>query len=105
MNKYDLEKEINYIAGEIARKYKPQKIILFGSAAKNNFSADSDLDFFIIKEDNRPVQDRMFEVSGMYEHNVATDVLIYTPAEIKQCLKWGDPFVSQIIEQGKVIYG
>lgn len=101
----DLKKEIDYISQQIIKKYNPQKIILFGSAAQGNFNIDSDLDFFIIKDDPRPGGERICDVSGMFEHNIATDVLVYTPAEVEQCLKWGDPFVKDILSTGKVIYG
>jgi predicted nucleotidyltransferase len=105
MQGFDLEKEIDRISKRIVKKYKPQKIILFGSAARGKFTPDSDLDFFIIKDDPRPGGERIYDVSGMFEHNVATDVLVYTPREVAQCLKWGDPFVKQILSGGKVIYG
>ena len=105
MQDIDLDRVINYIASQIVQKYKPQKIILFGSAAYSKFTPDSDLDFFIIKDDPRSGGERIYDVSGMFEHNVATDVLVYTPAEVEQCLKWGDPFVREILSSGKVIYG
>ncbi|MGB9613382.1 MAG: nucleotidyltransferase domain-containing protein [Candidatus Margulisiibacteriota bacterium] len=101
----DVQKEIESISRQIVEKYKPQKIILFGSAAQGKFSADSDLDFFIIKDDPRPGGERIQDVLGMFEHNVATDVLVYTPSEVEKCLKWGDPFVKHIFSTGKVIYG
>lgn len=105
MSDIDLNKEIDYIAEQIVHKYKPQKIILFGSAARGKFTLDSDLDFFIVKDDPRPGGERIYEVSGMFEHNVAVDVLVYTPTEVKKCLEWGDPFVKDILSSGKVIYG
>ena len=100
-----IQREIDYISKQIAQKYKPQKIILFGSAARGEFTPDSDLDFFIIKDDPRPGGERIYEVSGMFEHSMATDVLVYTPAEVEQSLKWGDPFVKEILSSGKTIYG
>ena len=105
MNKIELEKEIDYISRQIIKRYNPHKIILFGSVVKDTFTADSDLDLFIIKDDPRPGGERICDVSSMFEHNVAIDVLVYTPAEVEQCLKWGDPFVKEILSNGKVIYG
>ncbi len=105
MTETDLKKEIDSISRQIIQKYHPHKIILFGSAAWGTFSADSDLDFFIIKDDPRPGGERIHDVSGIFKHTVATDVLVYTPAEVEQSLKWGDPFVKNILSHGKVIYG
>ena len=105
MNKTNINKEIDYIKEQIVRKYKPQKIILFGSAAAGKFTADSDLDLFIIKEDARPGSERIYSVSGMFEHRIATDILVYTPQEVEQSMKWDDPFVKGILSSGKIIYG
>jgi len=38
----NIKKEIDTISKQIIKKYKPQKIILFGSAAGGNFTPDSD---------------------------------------------------------------
>jgi len=47
----DFEKEINYITRQIIEKYKPEKIILFGSAARGELNLNSDADFLIIKKE------------------------------------------------------
>lgn len=46
MTKSEIEAVIQNISGQIIRKYKPQKIILFGSAARGEYVNRSDLDFF-----------------------------------------------------------
>ncbi len=46
----DFQKEIESITLQIIEKYKPAKIILFGSTARGQFDADSDADFLIIKK-------------------------------------------------------
>ena len=62
----DVEKEIKDITDQIVAKYDPEKIILFGSAARGNFTPDSDLDLLIIKK-NTPLYgiDRMRELRRM----------------------------------------
>ena len=56
MKKNDLDAEIKNITDQIIKKYKPQKIILFGSAARGEFDPQkSDLDFFVIKNDKRTI--------------------------------------------------
>jgi predicted nucleotidyltransferase len=47
----DIQKEIDTIKEQIIKKYKPDKIILFGSAARGDFNLDSDVDLLIIKQD------------------------------------------------------
>ena len=102
----DFEKEIENITAQIIARYKPEKIILFGSAARGKFSLDSDVDFLIIKKDT-PLYgaDRIRELSKILERNIPLDLLIYRPEEFQKRLEMGDPFLKVIIKEGKVLYG
>lgn len=102
----DIQKEINAIASQIIDKYKPEKIILFGSAARGQFTNDSDLDFLIVKKDTPYYGiDRMREIDKIIKRRVASDFLVYRPEEIEKCIKMGDPFIKLIFKEGKVLYG
>ena len=97
--------QVESIKQQLISKYHPQKIILFGSAAKGNMTDDSDLDFLIIKDDKKDPYNRIVEVYGLVKKNIATDFLVYTPQEFAERLKLGDPFITSILSEGKVIYG
>jgi uncharacterized protein len=100
------EKEIENITKQIIEKYKPEKIILFGSAAHGKLTPDSDADFLIIKKET-PFYgvDRMRELSRMIERDIPVDLLVYRPEEIEKRLAMGDPFLKAIFKEGKVVYG
>lgn len=102
----DFEKEIKSITAQIVEKYKPEKIILFGSIAQEKFSSDSDVDLIIIKKDT-PLYgaDRIRELSKMIDRNIPVDLLVYRPEEFEKRLKMGDPFLKAILREGKVLYG
>ena len=102
----DLTKEIESITAQIVEKYRPEKIILFGSAAKGEFTPDSDADFLIVKKET-PLYgaDRIRELSRLIERNIAVDFLIYRPEELNQRMEMGDPFLKAVLEEGKVLYG
>ena len=102
----DLAKEIESITVQIVEKYGPERIILFGSAARGEFTPDSDADFLIVKKDT-PVYgaDRIRELSRLIERNIAVDFLIYRPEELNQRMEMGDPFLKAVLEEGKVLYG
>lgn len=106
MTDVDLRREIQEISRQIVQFYHPAKIILFGSAAGGKYTPDSDLDFIIIKEDV-PVLglERMREVRGLVQKNIAADFLVYKPKEFEERQKLGDPFVQSILKEGKVLYG
>jgi predicted nucleotidyltransferase len=102
----DFEKEIESITSQIVEKYKPEKIILFGSASRGKFTSDSDVDLLIIKN-NTPEYgaDRIRELSRLINRNVAVDFLVYRPEEFEKGLKMGDPFLKAVLREGKVLYG
>ena len=102
----DFQKEIENITIQIIKKYKPEKIILFGSAARGEMGPDSDADFLVIKA-NTPFYgaDRIRELSRMIERNIPVDLLVYKPEEFKSRLELGDPFLKAVVKEGKVLYG
>lgn len=106
MKQKQINQEIQRITEQIIDKYKPEKIILFGSAAKGEFGPDSDLDFAIIKDDV-PLNgiERRWEVRRLIKKDFPADFLVYRPEEIKIGLKRSDPFIRTILEEGKVLYG
>jgi predicted nucleotidyltransferase len=102
----DVSKEIRNITAQIIEKYKPDKIILFGSAARGEITPDSDVDFLIIKKET-PLYgaDRIRELSRVIDRNIPVDFFIYRPEEFNKRLKMGDPFLKTIVKEGKVLYG
>ena len=101
-----IKREIENISGQIIDKYRPEKIILFGSAARDEMDADSDADFLIIKADTPHYgADRIRQLSRLIKRNIPVDFLIYRPDEFKRRLEMGDPFLKLIVEEGRVIYG
>ena len=102
----DFKKEIESIAAQIIEKYKPEKIILFGSTTRGKLSLDSDVDLLIIKKDT-PLYgaDRIRQLSRMIDRDISVDFLIYRPEEFEKRLQMGDPFIKLIAKEGKVLYG
>jgi len=102
----DILREIQRITAQIIEKYKPDKVILFGSAAQNELKEDSDLDFLIIKRET-PLYgaDRIRQLSRMIDRDISVDFLIYRPEEFEERLQMGDPFIKLIAKEGKVLYG
>lgn len=102
----DILKEIQKITAQIIEKYQPDKVILFGSAARNELKEDSDLDLLIIKKET-PLYgaDRIRQLSRMIDRDISVDFLIYRPEEFDKRLQMGDPFIKLILKEGKVLYG
>lgn len=101
-----IQKKLANIVQQLTIHYKPQKVILFGSAVQGKTTSDSDLDFLIIKEDvpHRGI-DRMRQVRDIINTDMPCDFLVAKPSEVRKRLLLGDPFIKEIMEQGRVIYG
>ncbi|MEK9143530.1 MAG: nucleotidyltransferase domain-containing protein [Patescibacteria group bacterium] len=101
-----LQQEIDKIVHEIVTKYQPEKVILFGSAARGDVTEDSDFDFFIIKSNVPHLgRDRYYDLMKVIEYHHASDFLICTPQEVSARLAMGDPFISSIMTEGRVLHG
>lgn len=85
-------------------KYDADKAILFGSTARGDTDAWSDIDLIVIKQTDKRFLDRLADVIRCIDPDFALDVLVYTPEEFDQMLADENPFVSTAMEHGKVIY-
>lgn len=86
------------------RRYRPQKVILFGSFARGDYHAGSDLDLLIIKETKRPFVERIGEVLAFCDYSIPLEPLVYTPEEFARMCEEGNPFIEQILREGRIIY-
>jgi len=99
-----LEKELHRIVAKLIEKYKPEKIILFGSLASGKIHEWSDVDLFIIKETiTRRVYRRAEALKGI-KRNVPLDIIILTPDEVKFLCDENSLFIKDILEKGNVVY-
>ena len=82
----NISEYIDFVINKLISFYKAQKVYLFGSQARNNANEDSDIDFLIIKDSNKPKRLRALDfrkkLRGHNEYPV--DILVYTPQEFKQ---------------------
>jgi predicted nucleotidyltransferase len=91
------------------RSLKLNKIVLFGSSARGNETAESDVDFIIVSESfrNRALMERADMMSGLNRMLVKTldrpvDTLYYSDEE------WEEGYsltINAAKEEGEVVYG
>lgn len=105
MGTQKLQKSIDAITSQLIAKYRPQKIILFGSGATGRFTSDSDLDFFVIKkETSTDFLSRVRQIRQLVDTDLPCDFLVAKPEEVSSRLALGDPFIKDIMTHGKVLY-
>lgn len=107
MVKSAIKTKLAKIVERIKTKYRPEKIILFGSYAYGKPKKNSDIDLFIVKETEKRRIDRFCEVRKIIRDIKGTSVqpIVFTRVEIKKRLKIGDDFVKEILANGQTLYG
>mgnify|MGYP001176763456 CR=1 FL=1 len=97
-------RQIREYAQEIARKFRPRRIILFGSYAYGKPTRDSDVDLLVIMPLKGRGVHKAIEIGVRSPAPFACDLLVRSPQKIRQRLAWGDCFIQEILEKGKVLY-
>lgn len=101
-----MDKTLTSLLVRNLKKYKPEKIILFGSHAWGKPTKDSDIDLLIVKKTKENIYRRIPTALSYLNdiNNIAFDVLVMTPKEVENRLKLGDFFIRDIIKKGKFLY-
>jgi predicted nucleotidyltransferase len=99
------EEALAVIVQRLVPALQPDKIIVFGSYIYGTPSPDSDLDLLVIFETRARPVDRYVKVSSLLRPRpFPLDILVKTPEEIEQAFAQGDPFIVEILTQGRVLY-
>ena len=87
---------------EVAR---PDRIVLFGSAARGEMGPDSDIDVLVVKSGvehrRRLAQDIYMNLSGV---GVGVDLIVLTPEDLEAQRDSVGSIVGPALDEGRVIY-
>jgi predicted nucleotidyltransferase len=92
------------IVKRVVRAAKPEKIVLFGSAARGEMGPNSDIDLLVIK---RGKFNRHGVTVAIYDHlsgEAAVDVVVVTPEEVERYRDTHCLVICPALREGKVIY-
>ena len=84
--------------------YDPQKIILFGSAARGDTDDYSDIDLIVVKVTDKRFIERLVEAGSYVSFPPRVDIFVYTPQELESMIEEENPFILSALSDGKVIY-
>lgn len=98
-------KTVEEIKERLIKAYNPDRIILYGSYAKNEAKEKSDIDLLILKDTtDRPIDRRIQVEKILIDRALPLDILVYTPEEMRYLFSIGSPFIEEVLETGRVIY-
>lgn len=99
------QSDIDFIKDRLVEKFKPKKILLFGSQARSEANYHSDVDLLILMDLNGNRKLLTVEIdNALRGFRLAKDIIILTPEEYER-----DKFISGTIArytylEGRVIY-
>jgi predicted nucleotidyltransferase len=89
----------------IARAFRPEKIILFGSHAYGHPHRDSDVDVLIIMPNaKRHGRRPSLAIRRKIPAGFPVDILVKEPRDIAKRLREGDSLLEEIVSRGRVMY-
>ncbi|MGB9871081.1 MAG: nucleotidyltransferase family protein [Anaerolineae bacterium] len=96
--------EIQKVVREIAEKFRPRRVILFGSHAYGTPDSDSDVDLLIEMDTPLRSVEQAVAIRQAVDFPFPTDLLVRTPQQVAERIQMGDPFFKEILSRGKVLY-
>lgn len=95
---------IEEVVRQIVARFRPQKVILFGSYAYGAPTPDSDVDLLVVLETSRRNVDVAVEIRQAVDFPFPTDLLVRTPQQIAERLAQGDAFLREVTTRGIVLH-
>jgi predicted nucleotidyltransferase len=88
---------------QVAERFQPHKIILFGSRAYGTPHVDSDVDILVVMPCRNEI-DQACRIDRAFDPPFPLDLIVRTPYAMNWRLKEGDSFLREITTKGKVLY-
>ncbi len=102
----NLNEYIEFVLEKLISFYKPEKIYLFGSQARKDADQNSDIDFLLVTETNKPKKKRAIdfrkELRGKNEYPL--DIMVYTPEEFNEWCDVINTIPYRVKEEGELLY-
>jgi len=97
-----LRAEAQKISEQIVKAYQPKQVVLFGSLS-NGSPNPADIDLLVIKETDENKVRRAQKLYRRIEWSFPLDLVVRTPAEVREGLDKGLPFYRNALK-GEVLY-
>ena len=97
---------LDEVVRRLVEAYQPQRIYLFGSAARGDAGPDSDYDFMVVVPDHTPfeLQDPGRGYAALCGLGISKDVVVSTRHNFDKQLHLRASFPSTIVREGKLLY-
>ena len=98
------QEAIDQVVKQIVEKFKPRKIILFGSYARGNPRPESDVDLLVVMDTPLKEVQQAIQICQQIEYRFGLDLIVHTPKYLAERMKMGDWFLHDVLKEGRVLY-
>src|SRR3989304_7512211 len=95
---------IDDVVRQIAEKFKPDKIILFGSYAYGKPTQISDVDLLVVMDSSIKENQLSVTIRKAIDYHFGLDLILKTPKSLSSRIELGDFFLKEILQKAKVLY-
>lgn len=98
------QSQIQQVSDEIARRFQPERIILFGSYAYGTPTEDSDVDLLVIMSLPDKGRGRASDIRQHLDVAFPMDLVVCDPDYLERRIAMNDFFLIEITQKGQVLY-
>jgi len=101
----NISKEIRRMVELIVKRFRPEKVILFGSHARGEAGPDSDVDLLVVMPVSGSKREKAIEIAvALHASRVPKDIIVTTPEEFEWRKDIPGTIERPAVLEGKVLY-
>ena len=105
MTEAEAQDILNQVVRRITERFRPEKIIVFGSYARGEADRDSDLDLLVVMDVEGSCRRKANEIDlALADRTVPMDLIVVTPSQYDRQKDLVGTVVRQAAREGKVLY-
>jgi predicted nucleotidyltransferase len=105
ITKSEADKLIAAMVERIVGRFKPEKVILFGSRARGEGTADSDADLLVVMSVTGSKRQQAVQIDmALTGILLPADIIVITPEELQRQRDSIGSIIRQAVQEGQVLY-
>ena len=99
------KKLLQEVTRRIVASVKPQRVLLFGSAARRRMSKDSDFDMLVVMREpvhRRQTAQKIYR--NLHGTGIAVDIVVATEKDLEKYGRRAGTILKSALQEGRVLY-
>jgi len=97
-------RRIQAFVDQVARRFRPAAVILFGSHAYGHPTNDSDVDLMVIMPHRGSSVQAATRIRLACPRDFPMDLLVRSPSQVRRRVRMGDQFLREVTSKGIVLH-